>query len=39
MVFNKIKRKTELTTNVVDGGKTYGDFEFDETQNKRRKLN
>lgn len=38
MVFNKIKKKTALTTDVVDGGKEYGDFEFHE-EVKKRKLN
>lgn len=28
MVFNKIKKKTELVNSTVDDGKNYGDFEF-----------
>lgn len=40
MVFNKLKKKTALTTEVVDGGTNYGDFEFDEEiKTKKRKLN
>ena len=41
MVFNKLKKKTALTTDVVDGGTNYGDFEFHEEQKivKKRKLN
>lgn len=39
MVFNKLKNKTLLTTDVVDGGKEYGDFEFNEEINKKRKIN
>lgn len=38
MVFNKLARKTALTNEVVDGGKSYGDFEF-ENNTKKRKLN
>jgi SNF2 family DNA or RNA helicase len=35
MIFNKLKKKTELITEVIDGAKRYGDFEFDT--NKRSK--
>lgn len=39
MVFNKLKSKTALTTAVVDGGKEYGDFEFnEEVVIKKRKI-
>ena len=38
MVFNKLKNKTALTNDVVDGGKRYGDFEFDDN-NKKQKIN
>lgn len=37
MVFNKLKKKTELITQVVDGSKRYSDFEFDQ-EVKRQKL-
>lgn len=40
MVFNKLKKKTALITDIVDGGTNYGDFEFHEEQiTKKRKLN
>lgn len=38
MVFNKLSRKTKLTNTVVDGGVAYGDFEFHDVGNKKRKL-
>ena len=38
MVFNKLKKKTELLTNVVDGNKRYRDFEFEgESSSKKQK--
>lgn len=36
MVFNKLTRKTTLISDVVDGGKRYGDFEFEN--NKKQKI-
>lgn len=38
MIFNKLKRKTELITQVVDSSKRYGDFEF-ESDKKKTKYN
>ena len=42
MVFKKLERKTELTNTVVDQGRDYKDFCFDEQApppaKKRRKL-
>lgn len=39
MVFNKLKKKTELLTDLVDGGRTrdYNDFEFNGPESKKQK--
>jgi SNF2 family DNA or RNA helicase len=40
MVFNKLSKKNDLTSNIVDQGRNYGDFDFveDDRDAKRRKL-
>ena len=36
MVFNKLTNKTLLNNDIVDGGKNYGDFVFEDAPNRKR---